>query len=72
MRKEKKASISQTVINRFGIQLQLAANKGVTPDECIGLCIEKGWQGFKFSWYENEKKGLRDEAPQKEFREFGT
>lgn len=53
MRKTKKANVSQTVINAFGTQLQIAYENGVSVDDCLTECITRNWQGFKYSWLVN-------------------
>lgn len=54
-RKAKKAPVNQTVINQFATQINLAHAAGRTADECLALCVVKGWQGFKFQWLLNEE-----------------
>lgn len=61
MRKAKKASVTQTVIDQFADQINLAHNAGRTATECLSLCIVKNWQGFKFQWLLNEE--AKDEKP---------
>lgn len=58
MRKSKKANISQTVINNFGAQFQIAFQNGLSVDECLSECITRNWQGFKYSWLVNANQGL--------------
>ena len=53
MRKSKKASVSQTVINNFGKQFQIAFENGISVDDCLSECITRNWQGFKYSWIAN-------------------
>ena len=53
MRKTKKASVSQTVINNFGKQFQIAFDHGLSVDDCLSECITRNWQGFKYSWIAN-------------------
>ena len=55
MRKRKKADVSQTVINRFANELNLAVQNGYTADDVLGECIVRNWQGFKFSWMQNDQ-----------------
>lgn len=57
MRKTKKASVSQTVINAFGTQLQIAYENGLSVDDCLTECITRNWQGFKYSWLVNANQG---------------
>jgi len=54
MRKRRKADVSQTVINRFAKQLHMAAKNGMTVDECLAICVEKGWTGFEYEWISNK------------------
>ena len=54
VRKEKRAGpISQTVIDALNRE---AAKAGITPEEAVRCCVERGWQGFRASWH------LRDAA----------
>lgn len=55
MRKAKKAPVSQTVVSRFGKQLQLAHSAGHSVDDCLGECIERNWLGFKAAWITNQQ-----------------
>ncbi|MES0445034.1 MAG: hypothetical protein ABUJ92_00675 [Desulfobacterales bacterium] len=57
MRAGKKAKINQTVITRLSAQLHLAVAAGHSMDDCLGVCIEKGWVGFKLLWLENSNSG---------------
>lgn len=50
MRKDKKAPVSQTVINAFGKELWRASERGLTVDECLSECLARGWQGLKCEW----------------------
>lgn len=55
MRKAKRAKVSQTVVTRFGKQLQLAEMAGHSVDDCLGECIERNWLGFKAEWIINQE-----------------
>lgn len=55
MRKAKRAPVSQTVVSRFGKQLQLAGVAGHSVDDCLGECIERNWMGFKAEWMTNQQ-----------------
>lgn len=55
MRKAKRAQVSQTVVTRFGKQLQLAGMAGHSVDDCLGECIERNWLGFKAEWITNQE-----------------
>lgn len=57
MRKRLKADVSQTVINSFAKELALAAQEGVTVDQCLSECITANWRGFKFGWLKNRDAG---------------
>ncbi len=50
MRKNKKALVSQTVINRMAKQLQIAASAGISVDDCLAEAVTRGWTGFEASW----------------------
>lgn len=49
-RKRLKADVSQTVVNTFAKQLQIAVDGGLTVDECLSQCVTRKWQGFKAEW----------------------
>ena len=53
VRKAKRAPITQTVINRMSKELYLAAQHGLSVDWCLGVCAERGWSTFNFSWVVN-------------------
>lgn len=53
LRKTKRAGMSQTVINRLAKEFNMAAQHGVTVDQCLAECVTRGWQGFKFEWIQN-------------------
>jgi uncharacterized protein YdaU (DUF1376 family) len=50
MRKRLKADVSQTVINSFGRELQLAVQSGFSVDDCLMECVTSNWRGFKAAW----------------------
>jgi uncharacterized protein YdaU (DUF1376 family) len=50
MRKRLKADVSQTVINSFGRELQLAVQAGFSVDDCLMECVTSNWRGFKAAW----------------------
>lgn len=50
MRKRLKADVSQTVINAFGKELQLAVQSGFSVDDCLMECVTSNWRGFKAAW----------------------
>lgn len=53
MRKRLKAPISQTVINRFSIELKKAKTYGYSVDQCLAECVTRGWRGFETQWLVN-------------------
>lgn len=55
-RKSIKASVSQTVINRFGKQLTIARDKGLSVNDCLAQCVTKSWRGFEATWMKDENK----------------
>jgi hypothetical protein len=55
MRRRLRANVSQTVISRFGRELQLAVDNGFSVDDCLAECITSNWKGFKFSWLKNRE-----------------
>lgn len=56
MRKRLKAPISQTVINRFAIELKKAKAYGYTVDQCLAECVTRGWRGFETQWLVNSSQ----------------
>lgn len=38
----------------MGIQRE-AEKAGITLEEALSTCCERGWQGFKAEWYRREK-----------------
>lgn len=71
MRKTKKASVSQTVINAFGTQLQIAYENGVSVDDCLTECITRNWQGFKYSWLVNANQAQHSNFNQRPSNNVG-
>lgn len=49
-RKQIKAPVSQTVVNSFGKELNLAIGNHFTVDQCLEECMNRGWRGFKAEW----------------------
>lgn len=54
-RNKLRAAITQTVIDRFGKQFEIAKASGYAVDECLGRCVERGWRGFEASWMANRQ-----------------
>lgn len=55
MRKRLRANVSQTVVNNFAKQLNIAVKSGYTVDGCLSECVTRNWRGFKAEWLNNEK-----------------
>ena len=53
MRKNKKADVTQTVINRLANELNVAAENGLSADDVLGEMVLRNWQGFKFEWMQS-------------------
>lgn len=47
--------ITVTAASRMAKQLELVLNGGGDPDDALGMCEERGWQGVKAEWYFNSK-----------------
>lgn len=71
MRKTKKASVSQTVINNFGKQFQIAFEHGLSVDDCLSECITRNWQGFKYSWIANANQTQYSNTGQRQSNNIG-
>ena len=71
MRKSKKASVSQTVINNFGKQFQIAFEHGLSVDDCLSECITRNWQGFKYSWIVNANQAQYSNTGQRQSNSIG-
>jgi len=60
-RKEKKAVVTVTVMDRYRKQAEEA---GISLEEAISYALEKNWQGFNAKWYlEREGKKSEPEVP---------
>lgn len=57
LRKAKRAKVSQTVINNFGRELQIAVGNGFTVEQCLAKAVTKGWTGFEADWMTNNSVG---------------
>lgn len=54
LRKSKKAPATQTALD--GIAKE-AINAGITLEQALSMCCERGWTGFKASWLHERKQG---------------
>jgi len=52
-RKTLKASITQTVINSFSKQAELA---GISLEDALIESVSRGWRGFKAEWYKKPRQ----------------
>lgn len=52
LRTKRRAPITETALR--GIQRE-AEKAGITLEEALSTCCERGWQGFKAEWYRREK-----------------
>lgn len=57
LRRDKRAKVSQTVIDSFGKEFRKAANFGYSVDFCLTYAIKNGWTGFEFQWMQNKLGG---------------
>ncbi|WP_434939167.1 helix-turn-helix domain-containing protein [Shewanella sp. HL-SH8] len=53
VRKQKKAKLTQTAINRLAPHLVKAVDAGCTVDDVFELCVSRCWIGFEFEWLVN-------------------
>ena len=56
VRKQKKATDTQTAFNKIKAEVSKANADGVTAEECITMAVENSWQGFSYEWYCNRVK----------------
>jgi hypothetical protein len=57
LRRDKRAKVSQTVLDSFAGELHKAATFGYSVDDCLRVAIARGWTGFKFDWLQNSLGG---------------
>ncbi|QQX78537.1 helix-turn-helix domain-containing protein [Shewanella sp. KX20019] len=57
MRKDKKAKLNQTAINRLAKHLHDAVAAGFSVEDCIATCATRGWVGFEAKWLINAGMG---------------
>lgn len=50
VRKDKKASNTETALNKFIYQVELS---GKDKNEILKICVEKSWKGFESAWLKN-------------------
>ncbi|HGJ5854773.1 replication protein, partial [Arsenophonus nasoniae] len=62
-RKNKKAPLTQTALNRLATAVNEANALGYSTDNVLAECMLRNWQGFNAAWLENKKSSnhRRDE-----------
>jgi uncharacterized protein YdaU (DUF1376 family) len=65
MRKAKKGSFSQTVIDGFGAEFRQAITFGYSVNDCLRAAIMSNWTGFKFNWLQNQNAGGQNATNQR-------
>ncbi|MBB1320581.1 helix-turn-helix domain-containing protein [Shewanella sp. SR43-8] len=53
VRKQKKAKLTQTAVNRLAPHLMKAVAAGCSVDDVFALCASRCWIGFEFDWLVN-------------------
>lgn len=64
LRKTKKAAVTQTAID--GISRE-ASKAGLSLNDALAMCCERGWSGFKAAWLDNNQSSKA--TPPESFRE---
>jgi len=65
MRKQKKAAVTQTAID--GIRSE-AKKAGISLNDALALCCQRGWTGFKAEWVGEARAGMsHKDAERKKF-----
>ncbi len=59
LRKSKRAPITATAITRIENE---AVKAGVSLEEALSTCCERGWQGFKAEWFNNGQTTVQNRA----------
>lgn len=63
IRKAKRLPLTKTAWDAMLVE---AEKVGFTPAEAVKHAVERGWAGFKASWYEKDRSQDKTEAPQHE------
>ncbi|WP_420885100.1 hypothetical protein [Arsenophonus nasoniae] len=58
-RKNKKAHLTQTALNRLATAVNEANALGYSTDNILAECMLRNWQGFNVAWLENKKSSTR-------------
>ena len=69
LRAAKRATLTQTVVNSMGKQLSELSAEGVSVDQAITICCERGWTGMKAEWVLNHMKGNTNGSYQQPVRQ---
>ena len=72
VRKKKRAANTETAMKGFEREVNKA---GISFTEAVTMCVERNWQGFKASWYNNEmnnRNGISEQGRQDRRREGGV
>jgi len=51
-----KKPLTATAAKRIATQLEKVLHGGGDPDDALGMCEERGWQGIKAEWYFSERE----------------
>ncbi|WP_406937232.1 helix-turn-helix domain-containing protein [Arsenophonus apicola] len=54
-RKNKKAKLTETALNRLVQKINAANKLGYATDDILAECMLRNWQGFEVSWLEQKK-----------------
>lgn len=57
LRQQKRAPITQTVVDQFGVEMHKAAALGFSVDAFLTECVTRGWQGGKAEWLKTSSSG---------------
>lgn len=66
VRKEKKATNTEVAFNGLKREIDKASVYfQKTPDDCIRICVENSWKGFKADWLNESQRQSRPAQPQR-------
>jgi hypothetical protein len=68
-RKQKRAIVTERVINRIRDEADLA---GYTLEEALNECVDRGWQGFKAEWVQKVSRSQRKDVRDGIFGDWGN
>lgn len=74
VRKQKKATNTQTAFNRIKAEINKAIDHGISAEDCIRMSVENSWQGFCYEWYQNRSTPTKHDPNPNSFikTEYGT